>query len=136
MAGKICDQGISALNVLLGSTMTGSGYVVALFTNNHTPALSDTLGSYTEATFGGYARQGLDFNADEGVVSNIDTIDFSPVSFVPTGSGLPETCYGYFMTDGSVLIGAELFPVPIVVSTAGVGITLTPTLSYQDRSVA
>lgn len=136
MAGVLCDDGIDALNALLAASMVANAYKVRLFTNVHTPALSDTLGTYTVPTFGGYVEQALSGISGDVVSGNIDVITFNGVTFTATGSGLPETVQGYFITDGTDLIGAELFPVPITLSVAGQGINVVPSISYQDRSVA
>lgn len=136
MAGILCDQGIAALNVLLTNAMVSAGYLVGLYTNNYTPTLGDTLASYTEAAFGGYARQPLLSPTPGGVTADIDTQTFAAVVFTPSGSGLPVTCYGYFITDGTVLIGAEKFPVALTLTTAGIPAIVIPSQTYQDRSVA
>jgi hypothetical protein len=135
MAGVLCDDGIRALNELLAPAMVAAGYQVGLFVNNHTPAYSDILSTYSEPSMGGYARINLGTPISGGVAGNIDTVGFPTVTFTNTGTGLPETVYGYFITDGTVLIGAELFAVAIVVTSSSQGINVTPSLTYQDRSV-
>lgn len=138
MAGILCDDGISDVNALLVAAMVAAGYQVGLFTNNHTPAVGDNLGSYTEGAFGGYARQALASPTNTGTSGNINLETFAQVTFTPSGTGLPVTVYGYFVVNNgaSRLTGAELFAVPIVISIVGQNISVTPKLSYQDRSVA
>lgn len=135
MAGIICDNGILVLNNLLGPAMVADGHAAGLYTNNHTPALGDAFAAYTEATFGGYAQVPLASPVSGGVTADIAKQTFAPVTFTATGSGLPVTVYGYFIVRGTKLIGAELFVVPITLSTAGQAIVVVPSLTYQDRSV-
>lgn len=136
MAGILCDQGIDALDALLAAAMIADSWLVALFTNNHTPALNSLIGDFTEASFGGYGREALAGPTNIGVSGNIALERFNSVTFVPTGAGLPVTVYGYMIVKGAVLAGAELFAVPITLTTAGLGINVLPSLTYQDRSVA
>jgi hypothetical protein len=138
MAGILCDEGISDVNALLVAAMVAAGYQVGLFTNNHTPVYGDTLGSFTEASFGGYARNNLASPTNTGTSGNINLETFAASTFNPTGTGLPVTIYGYFIVNSgaSRLTGAELFTVPITISIAGQALNVTPSLSYQDRTVA
>jgi hypothetical protein len=136
MAGVLCDAGVQVLNVELGNAIVGLPVEVALFVNNHTPAVGDTLGTYTEAAFGGYARQPLVSYVDNGVTGHIDSLQFAPVVFTCTGAPLTETAYGFFLTVLGVLVGAVKFGTPIPVNAAGQAVVVVATLSYQDRSIA
>jgi len=136
MAGILCDAGIQVINSFLGQNFTSQPVLVGLFTNNHTPAVGDTLANYTEAGFGGYAEQPLTTFVDNGTTSHIDTIQFGPVVFTCTGAPLTETIYGYFLTVLGVLVGAVKFATPIPVNAPGQAVVVVSTLSYQDRSIA
>jgi hypothetical protein len=134
--GILGDTGIVKLNALLAAAVAAAGYQVALYTNPHTPTRSDTLATYTEATFGGYSRQALSTPVDTGVTAGVDRETFAAVFFTPTGTGLPVQVRGYFVIGGGVYIGAEEFPVPLLVAAVGKAIRVVPSLTYQDRSVA
>jgi len=136
MAGVLTDGGIQDLNTLLATAIDADGtYEVGLFCNNHTPAVGDTLSVYTEASFGGYTRYALTGAVDGGVTGNVDLQTFMGVVFTVTAPTGPSPVYGYFVVKGTLLIGAELFVVPVALTTAGQEIQVVPTLSYQDRSI-
>ena len=138
MAGILCDGGIARLNNVLTNAMADAGYVVRLFSNNHTPDVTDVLADYTEATFPGYVEGTLIFDFNAGVSGNIDTCGFIAVTFTRIAGAGSETIFGYYIVDPSdgQLIGAQVLPVPVVISTAGQAIVINNALTYQDRSIA
>ena len=71
-----------------------------LFQNNHTPAATDTVAQYTEATFTGYAAVGLNSWGNAYLnAANIGEIDETSRTFTQTG--VAQTClvFGYYITD-------------------------------------
>lgn len=136
MPGILGDEGIDELNTLLAAAMVTAGMQVCLYTNDHVPTRADTIATYTEATFGGYARQALSTPVDGGVSAGINRQTFAPVFFTPTGAGLPLYVYGYFVVRGVKYIGAERFPVPLWLFAVGKAVKVVPAVTYQDRSVA
>jgi hypothetical protein len=137
MAGIWCDEGISVLNAMLAQAMAAGGVEMHLFQNNVTPATSDTLATYTESTFPGYAPQPLVFLVDSGVVGNIDTCHFVGLTFTRSAGSGSEMLYGYFLVDpvSGDLLGAQLLPVPILMSVPGQAVLVNPAITYQDRSI-
>lgn len=98
-----------------------------------TPSLTLTTGGLTEAAFVGYAAitagatgtQATFFDpATGGTIVEVK----APVGgwlFKCTGAtGLPETEYGYYLTDnaGTGLLASALFPSPITITATGQGI--------------
>ena len=106
-----------------------------LYTNNHTPAHGDVLGSYTEASYGGYAAQTLSgwpassLNGSNRAASTAGTVTFSNTS----GSG--QSVYGWFLTDstGVTLIGAELFTGGPITLPSGFAFALQVTFTEQSE---
>jgi len=84
-----------ALELLLSETV-----VYHLYANNFTPDKSSTLGSFTEATVGGYAPIQIDPpdwiapSTSGHVASNMAAL----ITFVAS-AGLTQDCYGYYVTD-------------------------------------
>lgn len=132
MALIVVNSGESiALKAMLNNT-AGQDQKLKLFTNNHTPAFGDTAGSYTEATFTGYAAislSGASWNFSGG---DPTTASYAQQTFTSTAAQATQQVYGYFVvqaTSGTLLF-AELFsdgPYPI--ANNGDAISVTPTLT-------
>ena len=104
--------------------------VLRLFQNNITPAESDTAGTYTEATFTGYASITLT-GASWGAAS-AGTISFAQQTFTSSAAQATQQIYGYYCTQvtSGVLVYSERFsdgPYPI--ANNGDLIKVTPTIS-------
>lgn len=85
-----------------------------LYSNDRTPAGTDSAASYTEVTGGGYASKPLTF-ANWTLTSGAPTVGIynTVQEWLFTGAtGAPSTIYGYFVTRNSdgVLMWAERFP--------------------------
>lgn len=95
-----------------------SGSAVGLFTSDITPALTDTLSTYTavEAAWSGYARQAPSFGSG-GNDGTHGFTDSAVMSFPVTSGGTGTTVFGYFIIDtgGTDLIFAERIASPISV---------------------
>lgn len=71
-----------------------------LFQNNHTPAHGDTIASYTEATFGGYAAIVVNDLNVIGVSLSVALAQAGVKVFICTG-GPSNNIYGYYLTNAS-----------------------------------
>jgi hypothetical protein len=87
----------------LGSTTTALGNgSVGLIAAAFTGSSSTTLGTITEATYQGYARQALGTSTVTFIGSDGNVyVEFNTLRFQPTGSSSPNTIYGAFYTPGS-----------------------------------
>jgi hypothetical protein len=104
--------------------------VLRLYTSNTTPGESDTAGTYTEASGGGYAAITLTGSSWGAAASG--SIAYAQQTF--TFSSVPGTAtmYGYFMTEATsgVLKYAERFTgAPFTIANAGDQIKITPTIT-------
>lgn len=137
MPGVIFDQGIVPMNNALAAALITHTSAVGLFVNNHTPSLTDTDADYTEATFPGYAQQGIGAIVSYGQAAHVANVVFNATVFTRSGGAGSETVYGYFVIDpvAGVILFAQLFPVPIVISVVGQSVVVIPELTYQDVSV-
>jgi len=108
-------------------TRWNSGSTIHLYTNNFTPVATMTIGSFTEASYTGYAAQSL--NAQWQAVVKIKDGEYQMSTPVLTwnapSSGAPQTVYGYWIDDGTNVLAADLFAAPITQSAGGPGFQLT-----------
>jgi hypothetical protein len=87
-------------------------FQVALYTNDHIPAVGDTVSDYDECAYLGYQRQALDdsFVPVWDDSTSTYSLQWNGVIFLGIDSAT-ETCYGYFVVDvDGLLVGAELLP--------------------------
>lgn len=94
-----------------------------LFTNNVTPSLGDTVSTYTEAAWSGYAAHSLTFSdyAINGVSGHNGFAIGSPISF-SNSSGGAVNAYGYYVTDsgGTILLAVARFDsAPVSIPSGG-----------------
>lgn len=73
-------------------------WTLRLYSNNKTPAASDTIASYTECTLTGYSAATLDTESftNAASVSGVGSSNYSEITFGPfTSAGV---VYGYYIT--------------------------------------
>lgn len=106
MLWNIADAELSVeLNAIKAAWAAATSYTLHLFKNNYTPVPGESLGSYTEADFTGYAAATIDKTAwgSSSVSAHIASITNSVLSTFTAGSGMVGTqdIYGYYVLDGS-----------------------------------
>jgi 6-phosphogluconate dehydrogenase (decarboxylating) len=130
------DQQIQTIANTIQAISAGIDTVIKLFINNHTPDQFDLVAGYTEATFPGYAAQGV-LGADWGAafMNAYNNWEFDNVIKIFTSTGASaDTVYGYWIETGAgAFVLAELFPAPIPVPVAGVVIGVTPTYAFGNQ---
>ena len=129
----------TVMNDILDACLTGiiaqeftSTVNIHLFTNNITPAPTDTVGMYTDATFTSYSPQATTpFAAAAGGSGGTSSSAGTPCVFNPGVLSVPQDCYGWYMVDVSgILIAADVFAGgPKNMGGTTVSLTITPTLS-------
>lgn len=130
MALKVLDAGLqAAIDYLCGNTadFCFDSCSIGLYTNNHTPVQSDTLGAFTEAAWTGYARQTVSGIANATLAGGIWSSVFNAV-LIPNSSGVMQSAYGLliFSTYSGALLAAALFAAaPVTVSTLGLIVQVT-----------
>lgn len=131
MAGVWADNGVSKI---LGVKRTYlNSCSLRLFVNNHAPVHGDTVAAYTEASFAGYAAlTPLSFGAPSVDGTGKGTIADASHTWTATGAGLPQTVYGYYVTDpdGS-LVYAEANGGGFIIGAAGVSYSVQ--LNVTDK---
>ena len=119
-----------ALEALVNKTAP-QNLVLKLYSNNITPSDSDTAGTYTEATFAGYAAITLT-GASWGAASGGTITYGSQQTFTRSSTGTTENIYGYFciQTTSTTLVYSERDAnAPFAVTNNGDAIKITPTIS-------
>jgi hypothetical protein len=93
-----------------------------LFSNNYIPSGKDTIASFTEAAFSGYANAtiatwGTPFYDGAGNAKTVAT----SVEFTQNGGNITDVAYGYWLQSGnSTILGAQRFTdAPIAFNGAG-----------------
>lgn len=114
------------LDAIVNDTLT-----LKLYSNNRTPALSDTAGSYTEVSGGGYADIDLlpaGWNTAGGEPGEAEYNVAQDFNFTGATSA-PSTIYGYYVVNSDgVLMWAERFSADSIpfVPESGSLIRITP----------
>lgn len=108
----------NALEIEVLTSLLTSALTLKLYSNNVTPADSDTAATYTEVSGGGYASKPLTF-ANWTITGGAPTVALYGTTQVWTFTGPlnpPNTCYGYFVTRNSdgKLMWAERFAASVV----------------------
>lgn len=120
-----------ALSLLVNKVSVTENLVYRLFTNNITPAHTDTAGTYTEAVGGGYASKTLT-GATWGMSGGAPEVAAYPLqTWTFTGPLTTNfTIYGYYVTRVSTgdLVYAEAFS-NFVPTNVGDQILLVPQIS-------
>lgn len=105
--------------------------ILRLYTNNITPAETDTAGTYTEASGSGYSAitlTGASWGApSEGAPSSIA---YAQQTF--TFSGALGDVYGYYMTrstSGRIALAERFTGAPFNIANNGDQIRITPTIT-------
>lgn len=118
-----------ALKALLNHT-AGQNLVLRLFTNNKTPAETDTEADYTEASGNGYAALTLTGSSWVFTPGAPSSAAYAQQTF--TFSGALGNVYGYYMTQvtSGKLVYAERFSNgPYNIQNAGDQVKITPAIT-------
>lgn len=130
MALLVPDVGEVRLLSYAVNKLTPENFTLKLYQNNITPGESDVAGTYTEATFTGYAATTLTgANFTVSTVTGTTTATYSPNQvFTSTANQTTQLIYGYFVVGASsgILMWAEKFTDgPYAISVNGDSITIT-----------
>ena len=105
-----------------------------LFSNDVTPAETDTVATYTEATFTGYSAITLT-GASWSVVAGAPSVaTYAEQQFTSTADGQNQSVYGYYMTrnGGTRIVLAERFSNgPYTIANNGDWIKVTPQITLD-----
>ena len=131
MALNFPDTGENiALEAVVNKTAP-QNLVLRLFSSNTSPSDTDTAGTYTEATFTGYAAITLT-GASWGAASGGTITYGSQQTFTRSSTGATENIYGYYCTQlssGTLVYSERDGAAPFAVTNNGDAVKITPTIS-------
>ena len=131
MALNFPDTGENiALETLVNKT-AAQNLVLKLYSNNITPSDTDVAGTYTEATFSGYAAATLT-GATWGAAAGGTITYGAQQTFTRNSTGAAENIYGYYViqtTSGTLVYSERDGSAPFAVTNNGDAIKITPTIS-------
>lgn len=128
---------VVALAAMLGKTAAGTPLTLRLFSNNHTPALGDTIANYTEVAGGGYAAFALTGASWTVTGATPSVASYAAHSFAFTGATTaPGTIYGYYITDvnSKVIVAQLLDSPPFTPASNGDSVTVTPQITLANAA--
>jgi len=129
MALNVPDVGENLAVGAFVNKLTPENPVLRLYSNNITPADSDTAATYTEATFAGYASITLTGASWSAPASGVTS--FAQQTFTRSSTGATENIYGYYVTQvtSGILMWSERdAAAPAAMTNSGDNIKLTPTI--------
>jgi hypothetical protein len=117
------------------STINLSNALFHLFTNNVSPTHSDTLGTYTEAAWTGYAAQVAGGWSAPTLDGTFHATTTGGLMTFTNPSGSSQSVYGYFVTDNpkTTLVFVERFTGAPLTIPNGMTLTVTPTITDQSE---
>lgn len=127
------DAQVYILNLLMNQNLK-----LKLYGNNVTPAVTDTVASYTEVTGGGYVEVTLTFAnwvVTDGPPAVAVYNAFQDFDFTGVPSG-PGTVYGYIITNNAedLLLWAERFPTVPLEPINGSQIRIKPRITLDNAA--
>jgi hypothetical protein len=130
MALNVPDVGENiALEAFVNKTAP-QNQTLKLFQNNITPSDTDTAGTYTEATFTGYA--GISLTGAGWNAAAAGTITYSAQQTFTSSGTVNNSIYGYYVvqsTSGILMWSERDASAPFVVANVGDAVKLTPSIS-------
>jgi hypothetical protein len=106
--------------------------VLCLFQSNTTPAETDTIATYTEATFTGYANitlAGASWTVTGGAPSSAT---YAQQTFTSTAGSQSQNIYGYYLkraTSGDLVYVERFTDGPYLIANNGDAIKVTPAIT-------
>lgn len=122
---------VLALSYLVNKA-TPENLVLCLYQSNTTPAETDTIGTYTEATFTGYANitlAGASWTVTGGAPSSAT---FAQQTFTSSAGSQNQSIYGYYIkrvTTGDLVYAERFSDGPYVIVNNGDAVKVTPTIT-------
>lgn len=130
MALNFPDTGENLSLEMITNKTAPQNLVLRLYQNNITPSDTDTAGTYTEATFTGYAAitlTGANWNA-----ASAGTITYNAQQTFTCSGASSNNIYGYYVTQatsGILLYSERDASAPFAIANTGDAVKITPTIS-------
>jgi hypothetical protein len=125
-------EGLALANFL--NKTAPQNQTMMLYSNNITPAETDTTATYTEATFTGYAAKsltGASWTVTEGAPSNAAA---AQQTFTSSADQTLQNIYGYLfkqVTSGIIMWAERFAAAPYAITNNGDNIQVTPVITFD-----
>lgn len=132
MALLVPTVGSNVILEIIVNKTAAQNLVAKLYKNNITPADTDTAGTYTEATFGGYAA--ITLTGVSWGTASAESIAYGSQQTWTCNAVATDDIYGYYIiqTTSGILMWAERdASAPFEVRNSGDAIKLTPTITAE-----
>ena len=133
MALNFPDTGENLVLEMLVNKTASQNLVIKLYKNNITPSDTDTAGTYTEATFPGYAAITLTGASWNAAASG--TITYSAQQSFTCSGVSTDDIYGYYIVQlgsGILLYSERDGAAPFAVRNSGDAVKITPSVSANQ----
>jgi hypothetical protein len=134
---SLIDSMSAIITNLIG--VTSSFPTINLYQNNYNPTPQSAVGDFTVADYTGYAAVLLTSWQTPSWQSQGAAVSYAnPCVFSPTGTTVPNTIYGYYMTisSGLILLGAERLATPANLTGPTTSLTVVPPWGISDAGIA
>jgi len=120
--------------LVAGDTL--AAFECRLYQNNYTPVQGSVIGSFTVATFSGYAADWCAFGSATTVSNKAKIVGTTDVEFTHNGGGTSNTIYGYYVVDtvSGEVVWAERFAASQAMANNGDKITITLALTLFSEN--
>jgi hypothetical protein len=122
-----------ALEALVGKT-AGQNLKLCLFQNNYTPIEASVEGSFTVATFTGYADQTLTASSWTVTPGDPSSCAYPQCTFTSTAGSQNQSIYGYYLlqvTSGKLVWAERFTDGPYTIVNNGDAIKVTPVITAE-----
>lgn len=130
MALNFPDVGENLSLEMIVNKTAPQNLVLKLFKNNITPSDTDTAGTYTEATFGGYTA--ITLTGSSWGTASSGTIAYGSQQTFTCNATATDDIYGYYVVQavsGTLLYSERDASAPLAIRNSGDAIKITPTIS-------
>ena len=129
MALNFPDSGENLVLEMLVNKTAPQNLVLRLYRNNITPSDTDVAGTYTEASFPGYAA--ITLTGASWIAASGGSIAYGAQQTFTCSGTSTDDIYGYYVTQassGTLLYSERDGAAPFAVRNSGDNIKLTPTI--------
>lgn len=121
-------------SAFVGVTTNVTALILRAFQSNTTPAETDTAGTYTEATFTGYASISLTPGTWSVVEGAPTRASYAQQTWTSSAGSQNQSVYGYYMTrttNGRIALAERFTDGPYVIVNNGDQIRVTPQVDFD-----
>jgi len=130
MALNFPDTGENLSLEMITNKTAPQNLLLKLYKNNITPSDTDTAGTYTEATFPGYAA--ITLTGASWNTASAGTIAYSAQQTFTCSGVATDDIYGYYVvqaSSGTLLYSERDGAAPFAIRNSGDAVKITPTIS-------